>query len=178
MTQQRSGVSGLSGFSQSMSQTMDFSQDMHSAMRGKNSPKTFSVLISRNFSLPGSSVQDGLLSQDSTYQGDRNPNATDGGFLSQLWSEKSWHKICWDLMSPSKSLGHGFKTHQNCCGQKSGIDLQNNNDLTRKIKQNREKRKTGKNNLQPIQQKMSPKWWKMILKINKMGYREICLSVT
>ena len=32
----------------------------------------------------GSSVQDGMLSQDSTYQGDRNPNATDGGFLSQL----------------------------------------------------------------------------------------------
>jgi len=66
MTQQRSGgVSGLSGFSQTMSQTMDFSQDLHSAMRG-------------------SSVQDGMLSQDSTYQGDRNPNATDGGFLSQL----------------------------------------------------------------------------------------------
>ena len=63
-------------------------------------------------------------------------------------------------MSPSKSLGHGFKTHQNCCDQKSGIDLQNNNDLTRKIKQNREKRKTGKNNLQPIQQKMSPKMMK------------------
>ena len=85
MTQQRSGVSGLSGFSQSMSQNMDFSQDMHSAMRGKNSlKKLFQVLISRNFSLPGSSVQDGLLSQDSTYQGDRNPNATDGGFLSQL----------------------------------------------------------------------------------------------
>ena len=34
MTQQRSGVSGLSGFSQTMSQTMDFSQDMHSGMRG------------------------------------------------------------------------------------------------------------------------------------------------
>jgi len=65
MTQQRSGVSGLSGFSQTMSQTMDFSQDMHSGMRG-------------------SSVQDGMLSQDSTYQGDRNPNASDGGFLSQL----------------------------------------------------------------------------------------------
>merc|ERR1712113_560677 len=44
MTQQRSGVSGLSGFSQTMSQTMDFSQDMHSGMRG-------------------SSVQDGMLSQ-------------------------------------------------------------------------------------------------------------------
>ena len=84
MTQQRSGVSGLSGFSQSMSQNMDFSQDMHSAMRGMISQKKISVLISRNFSLPGSSVQDGLLSQDSTYQGDRNPNATDGGFLSQL----------------------------------------------------------------------------------------------
>ena len=84
MTQQRSGVSGLSGFSQSMSQNMDFSQDMHSAMRGMISRKKISVLISRNFSLPGSSVQDGLLSQDSTYQGDRNPNATDGGFLSQL----------------------------------------------------------------------------------------------
>jgi len=65
MTQQRSGVSGLSGFSQTMSQTMDFSQDMQSGMRG-------------------SSVQDGMLSQDSTYQGDRNPNASDGGFLSQL----------------------------------------------------------------------------------------------
>lgn len=34
MTQQRSGVSGLSGFSQTMSQTMDFSQDMQSGMRG------------------------------------------------------------------------------------------------------------------------------------------------
>ena len=66
MTQQRGGHSGMSGFSQSMSQ-MDFSQDLQSSglMRG-------------------SSVQDGMLSQDSTYQGDRNPNATDGGFLSQL----------------------------------------------------------------------------------------------
>ena len=50
MTQQRSGVSGLSGFSQSMSQNMDFSQDMHSAMRGMISRKKISVLISRNFS--------------------------------------------------------------------------------------------------------------------------------
>ena len=36
MTQQRSGVSGLSGFSQTMSQTMDFSQDMQSGMRGES----------------------------------------------------------------------------------------------------------------------------------------------
>ena len=42
------------------------------------------LLFSQNFPI-GSSVQDGMLSQDSTYQGDRNPNASDGGFLSQLW---------------------------------------------------------------------------------------------
>lgn len=62
MTQQRGGHSGMSGFSQTMSQ-MDFSQEM--LMRG-------------------ASVQDGMLSQDSTYQGDRNPNAENDGFLSQL----------------------------------------------------------------------------------------------
>lgn len=70
MTQQRGGHSGMSGFSQTMSQ-MDFSQDMAGSSGFKN--------------FGGSSVQDtGMLSQDSTYQGDRNPNATDGGFLSQL----------------------------------------------------------------------------------------------
>ena len=63
-------------------------------------------------------------------------------------------------MSPSKSLGHGFKTHQNCCDQKSGIDLQNNNDLTRKIKQNRENEKLEKIIYNQFQQKMSPKMMK------------------
>ena len=52
MTQQRSGgVSGLSGFSQTMSQTMDFSQDLHSAMRGKYSLQHLDVAKIHKFSL-------------------------------------------------------------------------------------------------------------------------------
>jgi len=72
MTQQRGGHSGMSGFSQNMSQ-MEFSQD---GMGGS------SALM--NLRGAGSVQDTGMLSQDSTYQGDRNPNATDGGFLSQL----------------------------------------------------------------------------------------------
>ena len=57
MTQQRGGHSGMSGFSPTMSQ-MDFSKDMASSSGLMN--------------LRGSSVQDtGMLSRDSTYQGDR-----------------------------------------------------------------------------------------------------------
>jgi hypothetical protein len=63
---------GMSGFSQNMSQ-MEFSQD---GMGGS------SALM--NLRGAGSVQDTGMLSQDSTYQGDRNPNATDGGFLSQL----------------------------------------------------------------------------------------------
>ena len=63
----------MSGFSQNMSQ-MEFSQD---GMGGS------SALM--NLRGAGSVQDTGMLSQDSTYQGDRNPNATDGGFLSQLW---------------------------------------------------------------------------------------------
>ena len=81
MTQQRpGGHSGLSGLSQTGMSQMDFSQDM---MRS---------------SVQDSATGTGMLSQDSTYQG--NPNATgdDGGFLSQLWTtfeeeldiEKKW----------------------------------------------------------------------------------------
>lgn len=69
MTQQRpGGHSGLSGLSQTGMSQMDFSQDM---MRS---------------SVQDSATGTGMLSQDSTYQG--NPNATgdDGGFLSQLWT--------------------------------------------------------------------------------------------
>ena len=51
-----------------------------------------------------------------------------------------------------KVLRHGFKTHQDCCDQKSGIGLQNNNDLTRKSN-NRENENLEK----IIYQKMSPK---------------------
>ena len=72
MTQQRGGHSGMSGFSQNMSQ-MEFSQD---GLGGS------SALM--NLRGAGSVQDTGMLSQDSTYQGDRNPNATDGGFLSQL----------------------------------------------------------------------------------------------
>ena len=67
MTQQRGGASGLSGLSQSMSQ-MEFSQDgMSQMMRGSSSQMG----------------HDGMLSQDSTYQGDRH-HSTNEGFLSQL----------------------------------------------------------------------------------------------
>merc|ERR1711953_512820 len=66
MTQQRGGASGLSGLSQSMSQ-MEFSQDgMSQMMRGSSSQMG----------------HDGMLSQDSTYQGDRH-HSTNEGFLSQ-----------------------------------------------------------------------------------------------
>ena len=69
MTQQRGGASGLSGLSQSMSQ-MEFSQDgMSQMMRGGSSSSQMG--------------HDGMLSQDSTYQGDRH-HSTNEGFLSQL----------------------------------------------------------------------------------------------
>ena len=69
MTQQRGGASGLSGLSQSMSQ-MKFSQDgMSQMMRGGSSSSQMG--------------HDGMLSQDSTYQGDRH-HSTNEGFLSQL----------------------------------------------------------------------------------------------
>jgi hypothetical protein len=73
MTQQRhGGHSGMSGLSQNMSQNLDFSQD--------------SVNLNHGGGRGGASgtIPDGMLSQDSTYQGDRNSSDNNGGFLSQL----------------------------------------------------------------------------------------------
>ena len=69
MTQNRGSSSGLSGLSQSMSQ-MDFSQDMSQMMR--------SQMGGAGTGGPGGHI-DGMLSQDSTYQGSKTE-----GFLSQL----------------------------------------------------------------------------------------------
>ena len=91
MTQQRGAASGLSGLSQGMSQ-MEFSQDgMSQMMRGSSQMG-----------------HDGMLSQDSTYQGDRH-HSTNEGFLSQLWKNGIfdwWNQSYWRILNCVAP--HGF----------------------------------------------------------------------